>query len=158
MTGMCPKKAVTCKEWLQLVSEKGVCVCVCACSAHVLSVIVYERKKISINTLGWFRFHDRNEAARPFIYSLVFLLQDYTQIFHQLKCYLPLRFCLYFYMDEYLHVCMRERKKSVTFTRRILSKNKTNTLPMPSNHPPCSANIQAKLHSATSPSQCLSLT
>lgn len=39
----------------------------------------------------------------------------------------------------------------------ILSKNKTNTLLLPSNHPPCSANIQPRLHSATSPSLCLSL-
>ena len=54
------------------------------------------------------------------------------------------------------YVC--ERKRNLLCSpAAILSKNKTNTLPLPSNNPPCRANIQAKLHSATSPSLCLSL-
>ena len=55
-------------------------------------------------------------------------------------------------------MCVRERKRNLLCSPAvILSKNKTNTLPLPSNHPPCSANIQAKLHSTTSPSLSLSL-
>lgn len=59
---------------------------------------------------------------------------------------------------ESLFACVCERKRNLLCSPAvILSKNKTNTLPLPSNHPPCRANIQAKLHSATSPSPCLSL-
>ncbi len=101
--------------------------------------------------------------ATPFIFLLLYgymivLTEFPLSSSHQQL--MPLRSSLYvhvLYESMFTYAC--ERKRNLLCSpAAILSKNKTNTLPLPSNHPPCRANIHAKLHSATSPSLCLPLT
>lgn len=77
MTGMCPKKAGTCEEWLQLVSQERVYVCLCLLCACVQCHSLCARKRSSINTPGRFRFHVQGGAVGHAIHiSIAFLLHD----------------------------------------------------------------------------------
>lgn len=157
------KKAGTCKEWLQPVWEKE-CVCVCVCSAHVCSVMSSCEKKalykyarpVKISCPGW----GSGPRHSHFFYVPATLFFQLNYIYHYYQL-LTFNIILYAYVwfkkkrkkKRVFTYCMCERKRNLLCSPAvILSKNKTNTLLLPSNHPPYSANIQAKLHSAT----CLS--
>lgn len=151
------KKPGTCKEWRQLVSEGEyvhVCYLLCACAQCHVKLSVW--KKACYKYTNGFRFHVQGGAAGQvihisitpllcvsqwkFLHHVLLTINSFEDIYHQ-----PICSCM---VKRVFAYCMCEKKRNLLCSPAvILSKNKTNTLPLPSNHPPCSANIQAKLHS-----------
>lgn len=112
-TGVCPKKG-----WhVQGVPRAG-----CAASPSV------REKRRSINTAGRVGFHVQGGATGPS---------------HSHFCCFTNTNSVSLRTHVYWHLNKKEGRNLLRSPAAFLSKNKTNTLPVPSNQPPCRANIQA---------------